>query len=245
MTPQASPLSHPIIDVHGHLLPGVDDGSRDLAESIELAAALVAAGFSHFTCTPHIWPGAVLSPAFVTERTMQLQHSLDQAGVRLTLIPGGELNIDLPLESMGDDEIVSYSMRGKYVLFDFWYSHLPDMFWPRVKRLQRMGLTPIVAHPERIGVFQRDTAALRQVREAGLLLQLNAYCLVDPEGSPTRRVAERLLDEDAYFLIGSDLHQRGGLDQRLRGLEAARRKLSPATFKAMTHDNPKRVLGLD
>ena len=82
------------IDVHSHLLPGVDDGCRELRESIACARQLVAAGYTHSFCTPHVWPGLPenrrTNIVYWTER---LQRELDAAGVPLRLVPGGEINL--------------------------------------------------------------------------------------------------------------------------------------------------------
>ena len=85
---------HGRIDVHAHLLPGVDDGCADLNESIICARMLVEAGYSHAFCTPHIWPNLPENkPDVIAQRTKELQNEYDRAAVSLKLLPGGELNL--------------------------------------------------------------------------------------------------------------------------------------------------------
>src|SRR5687768_8566762 len=82
------------IDVHSHLLPGCDDGCRTLAESIDCAKVMVAAGYTHSFCTPHVWPNLPdNSVEKIPRQTAVLQSALDDAGVPLRLIPGGEINL--------------------------------------------------------------------------------------------------------------------------------------------------------
>src|SRR4051794_27599924 len=124
------------IDVHGHLLPALDDGSRSVQESLEIARVMADAGYSHLTCSPHIWPGHAYKPAFIFQRVAALQSILDEHHVPVTLIAGGELNIvELDIYSMADHEIPTYAMAGRHVLFDFWAGELPDDYWERVDRL--------------------------------------------------------------------------------------------------------------
>ena len=117
------------IDVHSHLLPGVDDGCESLDESLRCAEMLVAAGYTHSFCTPHVWPNLVdVTIENVTDWTQELQAELDTAGITLKLIPGGELNLraDLP-DTMQPDRLITLGMRRKFVLFDIWAERLPSL----------------------------------------------------------------------------------------------------------------------
>src|ERR1051326_3808231 len=94
------------IDCHAHLLPGVDDGCADLAESIACARMLVAAGDTHAFCTPHIWPNLPHNNVEqIPQRTVALQRVLDEAAVTLQLLPGGELNLRPEIASMPRERI--------------------------------------------------------------------------------------------------------------------------------------------
>lgn len=208
------------IDVHGHLLPGLDDGSTSYAESIEMARRMAQAGYSHLSCTPHIWPGRAYRPEFILERVAVLQQKLVESDVPITLIAGGELNlVDLDLFSMSDDEIPTYGMNKRYVLFDFWDDELPGDYWKRIDRLRELGATPVQAHPERIAAFQYDPKLLDELTEHGVLLQGNLQCFSDKAGSRMQSLAERLLTERRYFVLGSDLHRLDTLKPRLEGLK--------------------------
>src|SRR4051812_45955157 len=107
------------IDVHSHLIPGIDDGCTSMDESIRCARMLVDAGYTHSFCTPHIWPSlprnsASLIPAYVTA----VQEDLDEAGVPLTLIPGGENNFGAHLDHLKPEDVVTFGMERKYILID-------------------------------------------------------------------------------------------------------------------------------
>lgn len=234
------------IDTHGHLLPGLDDGSTSYQESLEIARVMARAGYSHLTCSPHIWPEHVYTPAFIRERVRLLQEAIDRAQIPITLIPGGELNlVSLDLFNMLDDEIVTYGLARKYVLFDFWAGELPDDYWDRIERLRAIGATPIQAHPERIAVFQDDPDLVDELRGEGVMMQCNLQCLSDKAGTRTRTLAEKWLKERRYFILGSDLHRLDTLQLRLDGLQRAIELLGDHEVDRLTKVNPRHVLGLD
>ena len=112
------------IDVHTHLLPGVDDGCKTVEESIACARVLVANGYSHAFCTPHIWHKFEgISRTSVPRMCATLQAELDKAEVPLKVLPGSELNLFLGVNKTPADEIVPLGL-GKYVLVDLWAAEL-------------------------------------------------------------------------------------------------------------------------
>lgn len=244
MTDAAPPMHTGRIDVHSHLLPGVDDGCKRVEDSIDCARRLVAAGYTHSFCTPHIWPDLPHNTVDgITRRVADLQAAFDNAGVKLRLYPGGELNLRPDMPASAADQIVSYGMRRKFVLFDIWAERLPDFFRPCVDWLQTQNVTVMMAHPERMRAVQEDPGLIRFFRdELGLLLQGNLQCFSDPVGTPTRALAERFLTEQQYFVLGTDLHNPQTLDVRLRGLERAIQLVGDAEVDRLTKDHPRQIL---
>jgi protein-tyrosine phosphatase len=232
------------IDVHAHLLPGLDDGSRSNEESVELCRAMHEVGYTHLFCTPHCWPGMTpkITPKLVRERVDALQKVMDAAGVGVTLLPGSELNLEMNLADYPPGELVTYNLENRHAIFDFWDDELPGYFWPWVKNLQDRGLTVILAHPERIGAIQDEPTLLDEFKNRGLLLQANLQCLADHKGNIRRELVEQWLLEDRYFMLGSDLHRTDGLQQRLDGLARASKLLGEAKVWELTHTNPRKLL---
>jgi len=231
------------IDVHSHLLPGVDDGCKTVQESVQCARMMVEAGYTHSFCTPHVWPHlSENTVANIPLHTDRLQQALDLAGVRLKLIPGGEINLRPDTPETAVDQIVSYGMRRRYVLIDLWCDTLPPFFRPAVAWLQQQGVKVILAHPERMTAVQNQPELADLFADLGLLLQGNLQCFSDPVGSPTRRVVERYLLEGRYFLLGSDLHNLSSLPMRLEGLKRAIDLTGAETVDRLTIENPRRLL---
>lgn len=227
------------IDVHSHLLPGVDDGCESVDESIRCARRMVDAGYTHSFCTPHYWPNLETTAGAVKQWVKRLQATLDDAGVPLHLYPGGEINLRPGLDEGDLENLVSYNMAQRYCLVDFWADAMPAHFEPQVRWLQSLGMTVILAHPERVKAIQADPIRLADYfKDLGLVLQGNLQCLSDPPDAPTRRVMERYLAEDRYFLLGSDLHNERTLDIRLNGLQRAIELVGRQKVDELTIHNP-------
>ncbi len=230
------------IDVHSHLLPGIDDGCADVAESIHCARRMVEAGYSHSFCTPHIWPNLNNDAHSIKPRVEALQKAFDEAGINLKLMPGGEMHIDRNFTVLSPDELVSYNNNRKYALFDFWTSEMQEYFEACVNHIKKTGMQPILAHPERIEAIQQSPSVMDWFEEIGLWVQCNLECLGDDERSTRRRLAERWLSENRYFMLGSDLHRTNGMDRRLLGLKRAEEIVGKDKVWELTHTNPGKLI---
>jgi len=241
-----------LVDVHAHLIPGVDDGCLTLDDSLACGRAFVKAGYVRACCTPHIWPQFPANVARNIRRWVgELQAAYDEAGIALKLTAGGEINLESnwpALRLLGREEIVSYGFLGKYVLFDFWAEEFPDYLVPGIEYLQGLGFTLIMAHPERLKVFHRNVDLIERVEKMGVLLQCNSWCLMDPVGTPNRDVSERLLKDRRYFLLGTDTHSSmaahssKGMKSRLAGIERARELAGAGYVEELTVGNAIKVV---
>lgn len=231
------------IDVHSHLLPGLDDGCRSAAESIECAKRMVAAGYTHSFCTPHVWPNLPDNTvAKIPKYAAALQAALGEAAVPLRLIPGGEINLRDDTPQSAVEALVSFGMQRKFVLIDLWADALPPFFAPSIQWFRSLDLKVVLAHPERMAAVQREPELADYFADLGILLQGNLQCFSDPVGSPTRTVAERYLREGRYFVLGSDLHNLASLTMRLDGLERAAELVGADEVDRLTITNPRGLL---
>lgn len=204
---------------------------------------LVQAGYSHCFCTPHIWPSLEkLTRDSILVLTADLQDALNDAGVPLTLLPGGELNLHPTVTRNPPEKVVSLALADKFILVDMWAERLPHWFDSAIQWLQDMNLTVILAHPERMRAVQDDPSLADRFAEMGVLLQGNLQCFADKPSAHTRRTAERFIAEDRYFLLGSDTHNVSGLETRLIGLENAISFAGEETVRRLTCENPRQLL---
>ncbi|MGC4033853.1 MAG: hypothetical protein QM754_19395 [Tepidisphaeraceae bacterium] len=232
------------IDVHAHLLPGVDDGSSSLEESFAMARAMVAAGYSHLVCTPHIWPSLDNTTITTALRVAELQAQLDAAGISLSLRPGGEMHLSREFMETPVEDLVTYDNAGRYALFDFWTNVIPPYMEQAVFKMLDAGIQPILRHPERIEAIQHDPHFVDRAAEIGLLLQCNLECVGEGQATLRGRLATQWLKEGRYFLLGSDMHHLNTLDRRLIGLRVAEELIGPDAVDRLTIEHPKQLFDL-
>ena len=231
------------VDVHSHLLPGIDDGCSSLDESLACARVLVGEGYTHSFCTPHVWPSLPLNTVDnIRRRVADLQIALEKAGIPLRLLPGGEINLREDTLHTAPEALISYDMSGRHVLIDLWAEAIPPFFAPNVRWLQSRGATVVLAHPERMRAVQSDPLLSDYFAELGILLQGNLQCFGDPPHAETRRVAERFLREKRYFMLGSDLHNLKSLPLRIAGLYRVIEIVGQEGAWTLTSVNPRQLL---
>jgi len=230
------------IDTHTHLLPGVDDGCKTVPESIACAKVLVANGYSHAFCTPHIWASnRGITRTSVPRLVKALQAELDAASVALTLLPGGEMNLYLGVDKTPVDEVIPLVL-GNYMLVDMWVAELPEFFEDTIGWLQKLGLTVVLAHPERMRAVQDDPAIVNYLESLGILIQGNLQCFADKPEALTRRCAERFLLDGKYFMLGSDTHNPETIAVRMAGLARVRELVGDEGLEQLTVRNPRKLV---
>jgi protein-tyrosine phosphatase len=231
------------VDVHSHLVPGVDDGCQTLDESLECARLLVREGYTHSFCTPHVWPSLPLNTVDNIRRMVaDLRIALEHEHIPLRVFPGGEINLREDTLRTAPDALVSYDMAGRYVLVDLWAERIPPFFGPNIRWLQSRGATVVLAHPERMRAVQIDPSLADTFAELGLLLQGNLQCFADPPHAETRRMAERFLCEGRYFMLGSDLHNVRSMPVRIAGLYRVAELIGEDGLWRLTSENPRKLL---
>lgn len=201
-----------MIDLHAHLLPGIDDGPVDEAGALALAAEAAAAGVGTMVATPHLrhdFPH--VRPEELAQRVAALRTRLADAGVALEVVSGGE--VDALWAQDASDEVlrsVSYGARGSDLLVETPYGELPLVFEELLFRIRVRGFRILLAHPERNPSFQREPARLARLVEGGVLLQLTADSLTARPRSPTFRLAHALIADGQAHVIASDMHDPRG-----------------------------------
>jgi protein-tyrosine phosphatase len=195
------------VDIHSHVLPGIDDGPPELDGALAMAAAAAAAGTVTLVATPHVrsdFPDVHLEE--VARRVQDLQDAITMDGTSLRIVAGAEVSLRWALEA--DDEqlaLASYNHSGTDLLIETPndVSQLPGLLF----RLRVRGKRITLAHPERSPEFQRNPSDLHQLVEQGVLLQVNADALLRSQRAPHTRLARCLCVEGLAHVIASDGHR--------------------------------------
>ena len=208
-----------MIDLHLHILPGIDDGSGSIEESVKMARKLAGLGFNGVFCTSHYIAD---SPQVADNQTKnrlreKLQAELDKAGIKLKLMPGNEIYID--------PKMVDYLAKGKasclggelnsrkkhqHVLFELPFyaevSYLRDIIF----ELKAKGLVPVLAHPERYLFIQKRKEVIFEIVKLGVKLQSNYGSIVGQYGGKAKKIMKFLLKNRLVSYLGTDIHRAEG-----------------------------------
>jgi protein-tyrosine phosphatase len=223
-----------VIDLHCHVLPGIDDGPPDMQASLELARALVADGTRIVVATPHLREDHPRSRADeLADRCAELNQALDANGIDLRGVPGGEVDMIWARDASEENlRLASYCQRGTDVLLETPYGPLPPNFEEFVyNRLSSKGYRVMLGHPERNSTFQQHPERLAGLAQRGVLIQVTASSLTGRRRSETRRFARWLIEERLAHVIASDAH----------GAEHVRRPLLAAGVRAAAQIDPARA----
>lgn len=197
-----------MIDIHCHILPGVDDGSRSLDESIQMARRAVDDGIREIVATPHSMDGVYLNPVEeILSAVVSLQKTLSRHQIDLILHPGSDLHLCTRMaERVVGREILTVNDGGKYILLELPSQMIPTGVKNEIFSLKVSGITPIITHPERNAVVQRDPGILYELVEMGALTQVTAMSVTGDFGGFIAELSEDLLRRRLIHIIATDAH---------------------------------------
>jgi protein-tyrosine phosphatase len=192
-----------VIDLHSHVLPGLDDGAVDVAEALAICRAAVADGIHTLAGTPHVRHDYETTAASMESALAELREA---AGDLIELLPGAELDLD-ELERPVD-ELRRFGLGGnpEYLLVETPYTGWPLDLPDKLFRLRLAGFTPVLAHPERNHEVQSRPELLEPIVAGGVLVQLTAASVEGRIGDRSRSTSRTLIDRGLAHLIASDAH---------------------------------------
>lgn len=201
-----------LIDLHCHILPGVDDGSKDMGMSLDLARVAVEQGISHILVTPHHMDGEYTNHKVdVIQKTNEFQEKLDEENIPLTVFPGQEVHLtgDL-LAAIDDDDILFMDEGGKYLLLELPHNGIPEYTEKILFELLSRGIVPVIAHPERNQGFQQNPDKLYDFVEMGCLTQVTSSSYLNVFGEKVTNLTEKIIEANLGFVFSSDAHNFRG-----------------------------------
>ena len=196
-----------MVDLHHHLLPGIDDGSPDLDTSIAMARMAVEEGITHVIATPHASNRYAFDPNIIAERMTELRTALDERGIPLTLATGCDFHMHFDNIRDALDHPRKYTLNAtEYLLVE-----LPDLaisphLGETLYDLRLAGMLPILTHPERNPTLQRDNERMKDWLRHGLLVQVTAGSVLGHMGKSAQRMAHALLANRWVHFLATDAH---------------------------------------
>lgn len=226
-----------MVDIHCHLLPGLDDGPDTIEESLRMAEGAIADGIGHVICTPHSSDRYKFDEERVGSHVTQLR---EQLGGRLELATGCDFHMSVDNLQDFYRRPSKYTLNQKdYLLVEFADFAIPAAMDDALHQLQIAGARPIITHPERNGLLCANPARLDGWLKRGCYAQVTAQSLLGRFGPGSQRVAEQWLDEGRVHFIASDAHNSSSRPLKLKAAyEAVATRRGAAVAQALFQDNP-------
>jgi len=197
-----------MIDIHTHILPGIDDGPEDMAETLAMCRIAVEDGITDVVATPHMLKAPYdVSRDAVLEKVADLNARLSAEGIPLTIHKGAEISISPEIPGLlREGRLLTLAGRGTHVFLELTDIFLSDPVDALIRELAEDGVTPVISHPERNAMVQKDPGLLGRFREAGALFQVTAMSLTGAFGAETKKFTLAMLKDGFADFIASDAH---------------------------------------
>ena len=228
-----------MIDVHSHIIPGIDDGSGDFDTSLEILKGLESQGFTDVILTPHY----VADTTYVSTKANNqaiLQKLQEISPVNLHL--GNEIYIDRNIAALLDTDTISSLAGSSYLLIELPMSGEFEGYEDIFKDLQVKGYKIVLAHPERYHAMHEDFSILAKLRDRGILFQCNYGSFIGQYGKNTLKTAKKLAKNHWIFTLGTDIHRPRDYSEITRSLAKLSKFYAPKELEALTADNPRQIL---
>lgn len=238
-----------MIDIHSHLLPGVDDGAENLAEALDMARVAAADGITRIVLSPHVYDGRLgygQDLAGLAERVRELSEAMKRQGIPLELDFWGEIWLTPEvLDEIDRLPTIRTTAAGesRYALFEFGLNEAPRQLEEYFFRLLAQDITPVIAHPERVHAVIEDPEVAAGWVEQGCLLQVNAGSLTGLFGRRARETAFALLTSGVVHFLGTDAHSPTGRRPEFSGaLAVAADLVGEESARRLVTENPRALL---
>ncbi len=234
-----------MIDIHCHILPGMDDGPETMEESLHMVRAFMADGISEVVATPHgpIYGERSIMPSDIQQACFDLQRSLLEAGLDFMIHPGQEILLDEHTPRLLQSDRLVTLAGSDYALVEApLFCPLPDLN-DILFELRLMGYRPILAHFERAVYAAEDLSLIRKLSEEEALFQINADSLLGLHGSVAKRLAWKMLEMGTVDFVSSDAHGLTNRKSHLHQVHALlKRKVGSELAERLVLVNPHKVL---
>ncbi len=225
-------LSFLATDIHSHLIPGIDDGSKSIEDSIILAKGLQEVGYKSVVTTPHIMSDYYRNtPEIIKKGLAEIRKVFSENNIQLKVNAAAEYYIDYDfIQKIDKEELLTFG--DNYILVEFSFVEPPRVIKEAFFKLQTNGYKPVLAHPERYMYWHTTPNELFNLKDHEILFQVNLLSLMGLYGEGSAKMAEILIKKDMVDWLGTDLHNQHqlGLLKNLKLKESIAQKISENTF---------------
>ena len=234
-----------MIDFHNHILPGIDDGAKNIEVSINMLREAHSQGVSDVVNTVHYqhpkMDGKSINEKIIKKSVLEVQDILDSEGINIKIHIGAEVFFLPNLPEIIKDPITTIG-NGKYMLIEFPIMQFPHNYEETLFQLCLNDVTPVIAHPERYREIQFDLYKLEKLFDRGYVVQLDAGSILGHFGKECKKVALKIIDSGLYHLIGSDAHNDRNRNFCLEQVRALKIPSIVDNEKILFFDNPNKLI---
>ena len=234
-----------MIDCHCHILSGIDDGAKDVEMSIEMARVAAASGTTDIIATPHHMNGVFSNKKpDILEAVQSLNSLLSDQRIPLRIHPGSELHLVPELiQQIQSGEAMTFADKGKAILLELPKSVIPAGTEHILQNILYLGITPIIAHPERNSVLRGDSDRLSKWLKLGCKTQLTAQSCSGDFGSALQKICRRWVEEGWVHLVASDAHRSYGRSPNMQtGISKITQWVGQEKTDVIVKHNPQHLL---
>jgi len=239
-----------VIDLHSHILPGLDDGASTWEDALQMARMAVEDGIHTMVASPHLFQHRYINlaevnrPEAIFEKISEFRQKLEAEGLALEILPGCDFPLSYEgLQLLEDNQVLTINDGKRYLLLEFPDSSLPPATEEICFRLNSKGIIPIITHPERHLIFQEMPNKLRRLIDLGCLVQVTGGSLTGGFGRGVARVAREMLRKGYCHVLASDAHNTRGRPPLLsKAVEEASSNVGRDKALAMVTTTPEKII---
>lgn len=235
-----------MIDIHNHILQDMDDGSRNIEESVEILKELSLIGYKEVILTPHYIVGTKYTKNVLEKQKymMELQKKVAEENIPIRICPGNEIYIDWDIVDLIEKKEIESLNHSKYLLIELpmntYYNGMMDVIY----KLRQNGFIPILAHPERYQIFKDNPKLAEDVLNSGILFQGNLGSIAGFHGKESKKLLSLFLKHKMIHFLGSDIHRKQS--KTFLNFDLIKKKIlkeiHQEEFRRLTEDNPRCVI---
>ena len=201
------------VDIHSHLLPGIDDGAKNIETSIALISKMHSYGIKNIITTPHVLGDLYQNSSdTIKDKLREVQEELLRRNITdVTINAAAEYMMDEQFSELLEKNDI-LTLKDNYVLVEMSYFSAPINLYEILFEIQVKGYKPVLAHPERYSFLHNDFNHYYKLKKAGCLFQLNLLSLTEQYGKGVQKISEKILKENLYDFVGTDTHHNNHLE---------------------------------
>ncbi|MBR0134328.1 exopolysaccharide biosynthesis protein [Candidatus Saccharibacteria bacterium] len=233
-----------MIDIHSHILPGIDDGSKGFSDSLAMLKGMSEQGITDVIATPHFVNGSSYMSTAAENRILlkQLQIQAKKAGINIRLYIGNEIYIDRDIADFLRSHTISSLASSKYLLVELPMSGEYQDYDDILYSLHYQGYNVILAHPERYHTVWKDFDILDELADGGILFQCNLGSFIGQYGRHAQKTARKLAKNGMIFALGTDIHHRRDYSEISAAIRKLRRYYDEDELNRILVSNPLKII---